>query len=155
MKEKSQEFKVNKKKAEKVFAKVKLEGRTNLLEEEGQEVLRAYGFPVPKSILATKEKEAIQAAKKIGYPVVMKIASPQIIHKSDAGGVKVGLKNPQEIKKAFKEIIKNAKKYDKKADHQRCIGSRNGKRWKRNDHWFKTRTRIWTCSYVWYGWNLC
>lgn len=108
-------FTVNKKKVEKVFAQVKAEGRKNLLEEEGQEVLRAYGFPVPKSILATKDKEAIQAAKKIGFPVVMKIASPQIIHKSDAGGVKVGLKNPQEVRAAFKEIIKNAKKYDKKA----------------------------------------
>ena len=108
-------FAVNKKKVEKVFAQVKSEGRKNLLEEEGQEVLRAYGFPVPKSILATKDKEAIQAAKKIGFPVVMKIASPQIIHKSDAGGVKVGLKNPQEVRTAFREIIKNAKKYDKKA----------------------------------------
>src|SRR3990172_1623486 len=108
-------FAANKKRVEKVFAQVKAEGRKNLLEEEGQEVLRAYGFPVPKSILATKDREAIQAAKKIGFPVVMKIASPQIIHKSDAGGVKVGLKNPQEARAAFKEIIKNAKKYDKKA----------------------------------------
>ncbi|TLX84638.1 MAG: acetate--CoA ligase family protein [Thaumarchaeota archaeon] len=112
---KVQQFKVNKKKVEKIFAEVRDEGRKNLLEEEGQEVLRAYGFPVPKSILAGKEKEAIQAAKKIGYPVVMKIASPQIIHKSDAGGVKVGLKTSHEVKRAFKEIIKNAKKYDKKA----------------------------------------
>jgi 4-hydroxybutyryl-CoA synthetase (ADP-forming) len=108
-------FAVNKKKVEKVFEKVKEEGRKNLLEEEGQEVLRAYGFPIPKSILAKKDKEAIQAAKKIGYPVVMKIVSPQIIHKSDAGGVKVGLKNSQEVRSAFKEIIKNAKKYNKKA----------------------------------------
>ena len=106
---------VNKKKVEKIFERVKADGRKNLLEEEGQEVLRAYGFPVPKSILATKDREAIQAAKKIGFPVVMKIASPQIIHKSDAGGVKVGLKNPREVRAAFKEIIKNAKKYDKKA----------------------------------------
>src|SRR5438445_13133948 len=108
------QFKVNKKKVEKIFANVISEGRRNLLEEEGQEVLRAYGFPVPKSILATKEKEAIKAAKKIGYPVVMKIASPQIIHKSDAGGVKVGLKTSREVKRASKEIIKNAKKYDRK-----------------------------------------
>ncbi|HSD05506.1 MAG TPA: 4-hydroxybutyrate--CoA ligase [Nitrosopumilaceae archaeon] len=108
-------FAVNKKKVEKVFAQVKSEGRKNLLEEEGQEVLRAYGFPVPKSILAAKNSEAVSAAKKIGFPVVMKIASPQIIHKSDAGGVKVGLKNPKEVKTAFKEIIKNAKRYDKKA----------------------------------------
>ncbi|MDE1763426.1 MAG: acetate--CoA ligase family protein [Thaumarchaeota archaeon] len=109
------EFKVNKKNVEKIFAKVRSEGRKNLLEEEGQEVLKAYGVPLPKSILATKDREAAAAAKKIGYPVVMKIASPQIIHKSDAGGVKVGLKTPQEVKRAFKEIIKNAKKYDKKA----------------------------------------
>ncbi|MGI0026392.1 MAG: 4-hydroxybutyrate--CoA ligase [Nitrosopumilaceae archaeon] len=108
-------FTVNKKKVENVFEKVRKDGRKNLLEEEGQEVLRAYGFPIPKSVLAKKNKEAIQAAKKIGYPVVMKIVSPQIIHKSDAGGVKVGLKNPQEVRNTFKEIIKNAKKYDKKA----------------------------------------
>lgn len=110
-----QESKANKKKVEQIFAKVRADGRKNLLEEEGQEVLKAYGVPLPKSILATKDREAVSAAKKIGYPVVMKIASPQIIHKSDAGGVKVGLKTPQEVKKAFKEIIKNAKKYDKKA----------------------------------------
>ncbi|MEX1053554.1 MAG: 4-hydroxybutyrate--CoA ligase [Nitrosopumilaceae archaeon] len=109
------QFTINKKKVEKIFEQVKADGRKNLLEEEGQDVLRAYGFPVPKSILAKKDKEAIQAAKKIGFPVVMKIASPQIIHKSDAGGVKVGLKNPKEVRVAFKEIIKNAKKYDKKA----------------------------------------
>ncbi len=112
---KIQEFKANKKRVEQIFAKVRAEGRKNLLEEEGQEVLKAYGVPLPKSILATKESQATSAAKKIGYPVVMKIASPQIIHKSDAGGVKVGLKTPQEVKKAFKEIIKNAKRYDKKA----------------------------------------
>ena len=110
-----QQFKANKKKVSQIFAKVRSEGRKNLLEEEGQEVLKAYGIPLPKSILATKEREAILAAKKIKYPVVMKIASPQIIHKSDAGGVKVGLKTPQEVKAAFREIIKNAKRYDRKA----------------------------------------
>lgn len=112
---KVQQFKVNKKKAGQIFSKVRLDGRKNLLEEEGQEVLKAYGIPLPKSILATKERESLFAAKKIGYPVVMKIASPQIIHKSDAGGVKVGVKTPKEAKAAFKEIIKNARKYDKKA----------------------------------------
>ncbi len=112
---KVQEFRANKKRVEQIFAKVRAEGRKNLLEEEGQEVLKAYGVPLPKSILAAKDREAVTAAKKIGYPVVMKIASPQIIHKSDAGGVKVGVKTPQEVKKAFKEIIKNAKRYDKKA----------------------------------------
>ena len=109
-------FKVNKAKAKKIFDKVKKEKRPNLLEEEGQEVLKAYGLPLPNSALATTENEAIKIANKIGYPVVMKIASPQIIHKSDAGGVKVNLTNDSEIKKAFKTIIKNAKKYNKDAE---------------------------------------
>ena len=69
-----------------------------LLEEEGQEILRAYGFPLPASKLAKSKKEAVSASKKIGYPVVLKIASPQIIHKSDAGGVKVNLQNEKMLK---------------------------------------------------------
>ncbi len=109
-------FKANKAKAKKIFDKVKKEGRPNLLEEEGQEILKAYGLPLPKSALAKNEQDAIKLAKKIGYPVVMKIASPQIIHKSDAGGVKVNLQNDSEVKSAFKEIVKNAKKYNKKAE---------------------------------------
>ncbi len=109
-------FKVNKAKAKKIFDKVKKEKRPNLLEEEGQEILKAYGLPLPTSALAKTDTEAIKVAKKIGYPVVMKIASPQIIHKSDAGGVKVNLTNDKEIKEAFKTIIKNAKKYNSKAE---------------------------------------
>ncbi len=109
-------LKVNKAKAKTIFDKVKREGRPNLLEEEGQEVLRAYGFPLPKSTLAKTENDAGKIAKKIGYPVVMKITSPQIIHKSDAGGVKVNLKNDKEVKAAFKTIVTNAKKYNKKAE---------------------------------------
>jgi len=109
-------FKVNKAEVKKIFDKVKKEGRPNLLEEEGQEVLREYGFPLPKSMLAKTENDAVKIAKKIGYPVVMKITSPQIIHKSDAGGVKVNLTNDKDVKSAFKEIVSNAKKYNKKAE---------------------------------------
>lgn len=108
-------FKVDTNKAKKIFDKVKQEKRQNLLEEEGQEVLRAYGLPLPQSALAKTEQEAVKIAKKIGYPVVLKIASPQIIHKSDAGGVKVNIQNDKDVHSAFKEIIKNAKKYNKNA----------------------------------------
>jgi len=108
-------FKVDKKKVQKIFDNVRKEGRTNLLEEEGIQILRTYGFSLPKNILAKTESDAVKAAIKIRFPVVMKIASPQIIHKSDAGGVKVGLKNDKEVRSAFREIVKNAKKYDKKA----------------------------------------
>ena len=109
-------FPVKKADAKKVFDSVRKQKRTNLLEEEGQEVLRAYGFPLPQSILAKTAADAAKAAKKIGYPVVMKIASPQIIHKSDAGGVKVGLADEKSVKEAFDIIIKNAKKYNAKAE---------------------------------------
>ena len=108
-------FKVDTNRAKKIFDKVKQEKRQNLLEEEGQEVLRAYGLPLPQSALAKTEQEAVKIAKKIGYPVVLKIASPQIIHKSDAGGVKVNIQNDKDVHSAFKEIIKNAKKYSKNA----------------------------------------
>ncbi|WP_268543990.1 4-hydroxybutyrate--CoA ligase [Candidatus Nitrosotenuis cloacae] len=108
-------FKADKAAVKKVFANVRKQGRTNLLEEEGQEVLKAYGFPLPQSILAKTAEEAVKHAKKIGFPVVMKIASPQIIHKSDAGGVKVGVASEQAVRDAFDQIVKNAKKYDKNA----------------------------------------
>jgi 4-hydroxybutyryl-CoA synthetase (ADP-forming) len=99
-----------------IFQKVRAEGRVNLLEEEGYEVLKAYGFPTPKSILGTTEEECVSAAREIGFPVVMKIASPDIIHKSDAGGVKVGVKNDEELRSAFRSIMASAKKYKSDAD---------------------------------------
>jgi len=94
-----------------IFENVRKNGRNNLLEEEGYEVLEAYGFPTPKSILCTTEQECINAARQIGYPLVMKIVSPDIIHKSDAGGVKVGIKTDDELKKSFNTITENALKY--------------------------------------------
>ena len=113
---KTTKFTVKKDKVKKILDNAKKEKRNALLEEEGQEILRAYGFPLPASKLAKTKKEAVTASKKIGYPVVLKIASPQIIHKSDAGGVKVNLQNAKDVENAFDTIIKNAKKYDKKAD---------------------------------------
>jgi len=94
-----------------IFENVRKLGRINLLEEEGYEVLKAYGFPTPESILCNTEQECIDAANQIGYPVVMKIASPDIIHKSDAGGVKVGIKTDEELKNSFRTITDNALKY--------------------------------------------
>ena len=98
--------------AQKIFDKVKNEKRPNLLEEEGQEVLKAYGLPLPKSALATSEAEAVKTAKKIGYPVIIKAASGN----NWAMSVKVNLTNDAEVKTAFKTIMKNAKNYDKKAE---------------------------------------
>jgi 4-hydroxybutyryl-CoA synthetase (ADP-forming) len=98
-------------KVKSIFENVRKNRRSNLLEEEGYEVLEAYGFPTPKSILCTTEQECMNAANQTGYPLVMKIVSPDIIHKSDAGGVKVGIKTDDELKNSFRTITENALKY--------------------------------------------
>ena len=102
-------FSVDKDKVRDILSDVKRQGRSNLLEDEGYEVLKAYGFPVPKSILVNNENDAISASNNIGYPVVMKISSKDVIHKSDAGGVKVGLKNDDEVRSAFNLILNSVK----------------------------------------------
>lgn len=99
-----------------IIAAARAEGRSTLLEEEGQRVLAAYGLPLPESRLAESRGAAVRAAKAIGYPVVMKIASPQIVHKSDAGGVRVGLGSDAEAKAAFDEITASARRYDPDAE---------------------------------------
>ena len=96
------QFNVDQSKVRQVFDEVRAQSRTNLLEEEGYKVLEAYGFSIPKKHLAKNEEECTRVVQEIGYPVVMKIASPEIVHKSDAGGVKIGLKNEDEVRQAFR-----------------------------------------------------
>ncbi|MGD6806640.1 MAG: acetate--CoA ligase family protein [Candidatus Bathyarchaeia archaeon] len=98
----------------KIVNRAKSEGRKALLEPEAKTVCAEYGITVNTFSVATDEKEAVVQAEKIGYPIVLKIVSPDIIHKSDAGGVKVNLKTAAEVEAAYKTIIENAKKY--KAD---------------------------------------
>ena len=98
----------------KIIHQAKKENRKALLEPEAKTICAEYGIPVNKFQLAKTEKEASTYADEIGYPIVLKIVSPDIIHKSDAGGVKVNLKNSQEVAATYRQIIENAKKY--KAD---------------------------------------
>ncbi len=91
-------------KAEQIFIDAKRENRTRLNELEVQNVLHAYGFSPPRSLLARTSEEALAAAKGIGFPVVMKIVSPQISHKSDIGGVKVNLNSKRDVENAFFDI---------------------------------------------------
>lgn len=106
------EFQVDKMRVKNVFDRVKKENRRNLLEEEGYEILKAYGFSTPKNFLATNEEEAIKSSNEIGYPVVMKIVSPEIVHKSESGGVKVGIRNQDQARKAFNDILASVKSYN-------------------------------------------
>ncbi len=103
-------------KIDKIIIQAKKEGRTALLEPEAKAICVEYGIPVTKFNVAKSEKEAAEYSEKIGFPVVLKIVSPEIIHKTDAGGVKVNLKTAEEVKAAYKTILENAKKYNAKAN---------------------------------------
>jgi len=100
----------------KILAAVKAAGRTSLTAPEGKAVCDAYGIPVPKEGVAATAAGAATLASKIGYPVVLKIVSPQILHKTEAGGVLVGVKSPADVRKGFATIVANAKKYSRKAE---------------------------------------
>ncbi len=89
---------------EDIVRKSRGEGRTILTEFESKEVLRAYGVPVAQTIIATDAAAAVQAADQIGYPVVLKIYSETITHKTDVGGVQLNLGSPEAVKKAFAAI---------------------------------------------------
>ena len=97
-----------------IIQKAKKEKRS-LLETEAKELLKEYKIPVPNFKLIKSENEIIGLAKEINFPIVMKIVSPDIIHKTDAGGVKVGIKDEKEAELAYQEIISKVKKYNKEA----------------------------------------
>jgi acetyltransferase len=88
------------------------EGKSYIGELEGTRLLACYGFDVLPTELATTAEEAVKLAGEIGYPVVMKIVSPQIIHKSDAGGVKVNLADAGSVRQAFEQIVQSAGDFD-------------------------------------------
>ncbi len=98
-----------------IFSEVKKEGRKFLLEPEAKTVCMKYGIPVTDFKVAKNEAEAVKFAEKIGYPVVLKIVSPDIIHKSDVGGVVVNLRNARDVRKTYKQISKNVRKHKAKA----------------------------------------
>ena len=96
--------------AQKVLGKAKAEGRDSLTESEGKEIFAAYGVPTPGEALVNSAEDAAAACDKIGYPVVMKIVSPDIKHKTDVGGVVVGVKDAEEAKAAYTKIMDSCTK---------------------------------------------
>lgn len=99
----------------KLIGQARKAGR-HLLEHEAGALLQEYGLPVVPGILARNSAEAVTAAGEIGLPVVLKIVSPQIVHKSEAGGVQVNLRTKDEIRRAFAEIMAAAKAYKPEAE---------------------------------------
>ena len=98
-----------------VLSRIHKEGRTQLSEVEAKEILKEAGIPVIETKLAYTKRDAISLSKEMGFPVAMKIVSPDVIHKSDAGGVKLDLKNSVQVGKAYAEIMSSVKESFPKA----------------------------------------
>ncbi|HSK87432.1 MAG TPA: acetate--CoA ligase family protein [Anaerolineales bacterium] len=102
--------------AREIIAKARADNRSSLTEIEAKKVFAAYGLPVAETNLSRSEDEAVELATKTGFPIVMKVVSPDIIHKSDAGGVKVNIKDEAGIRSAYQAIMKSCKAYKANAD---------------------------------------
>ncbi|MBI1881857.1 MAG: acetate--CoA ligase family protein, partial [Chloroflexi bacterium] len=94
-------FEVDRETVARILAQVRADGRVKIGDAESRDILTAYGIRVPKSRLCPSAEEAVAFADDIGYPVVMKIASPDILHKTEVGGVRIGLQSPSDVRDAF------------------------------------------------------
>ena len=104
-------FDVDRGKVKSIFDRCKVEERLELGELEAREILKAYGISVPEAELASDIKAAKEIAKRIGYPLVLKIVSPNILHKTDVGGVRVGIENEKELEECYDDILFHVKRY--------------------------------------------
>jgi len=102
-------FEVDRKKVNEVFAKAASEGRTQLPESEAVAVLEAYGFPTLRAETARASSDVEGICARLGFPLVMKIASPDILHKTDVGGVVLGIKDAAAAEKAFNDMMTSVK----------------------------------------------
>jgi acetyl coenzyme A synthetase (ADP forming)-like protein len=114
-------YQVNQEAAKKVFDHVRSENRLTIGDAESRQVLQAYGLRIPKSEIAETPEAAAAIAAKIGFPVVLKIASPDILHKTDIGGVKVGLQNASDVRDAFELMVYRAQRYIPEARIWGCL----------------------------------
>ncbi|MFN2212452.1 MAG: acetate--CoA ligase alpha subunit [Anaerolineales bacterium] len=114
-------FDVDKEAVQEVFETVRGQDRLAIGDSEARKILQAYGLKIPASELAATPEEAVITASQIGYPVVLKIASPDILHKTDVGGVKVGLSNAEQVRDAFELMIYRAQRYLPQAHLWGCL----------------------------------
>jgi acetyltransferase len=98
-----------------ILARAREDHRVVLLADESAALMRAYGIPVVPSGLATGSEQAVTLAEQFGYPVVLKVVSPQILHKTDFGGVRLNLRTKQEVTDAFFDIVDGARRYQPRA----------------------------------------
>jgi acyl-CoA synthetase (NDP forming) len=98
-----------------ILRQAKKKNRTNLNEIESKEIIKSAGIPIVEAKLARTKAEAVSLSKKIGFPVVLKIVSSDVVHKSDSGGVRLGLANASQVSKAYSEILSAIRKNYSKA----------------------------------------
>jgi acetyltransferase len=115
------EFEVDRDTTHQVFEQVRSQGRLSIGDSEARQILTAYDLKIPISELAAGPDEAVEIANKIGYPVVLKIASPDILHKTDVGGVKVGLDSAEQVRDAFELMVYRAQRYLPQAHLWGCL----------------------------------
>jgi acetyltransferase len=113
-------FDVDKEQVRNLFDRVRAEGRLSIGDTEARQVMEAYGLPVPQSRLASTAEEAVRFAEEIGFPVVIKIASPDILHKTDIGGIKLDLRTPADVRDAFDLLTYRAMRYMPDAELWGC-----------------------------------
>jgi acetate---CoA ligase (ADP-forming) len=114
-------FEVDRQAVSKVFEDVRQQDRNTIGDWESRTVLSAYGLRIPRSDLAENPEHALQIAQEIGYPVALKIASPDILHKTDVGGVRVGLRSAEEVRDAFELMLYRANRYLPEARVWGCL----------------------------------
>jgi acetyltransferase len=114
-------FDVNQDLVRQVIDRVRSEGRVSIGDAEAREILKAYGMRIPQSEVAETPEKAVEVANQLGYPVVLKIASPDILHKTDVGGVKVGLDNPEDVLDAYELMVYRAQRYIPNARIWGCL----------------------------------
>jgi acyl-CoA synthetase (NDP forming) len=98
-----------------ILSRARRDSKTALLTPETEKICTHYGIPIADSYIATTKEEASKKAEELGFPVVLKVLSPQIVHKTDAGGVLVGVQNEDELRKGFEKISDNTKHYSPNA----------------------------------------
>jgi len=118
---KYEKFDVEYEAVEEIFSQVRIEGRLSIGDSEARGILKAYGMKIPRSSVAQTPEQAIAFASEIGYPVVLKIASPDILHKTDVGGVKVELRNAEDVRDAFELMVYRAQRYVPEARIWGCL----------------------------------
>ena len=114
-------FEVDRERVRRLFSDVRQEDRLTIGDSEARAIMEAYGIRVPRSQLAQNPEEAVDIARRIGYPVVMKIASPDILHKTDIGGVRLNIRNESEVRDSFDLLVYRSIRYMAEAEIWGCL----------------------------------